>query len=104
MSIEEHSIDNREEDPTTGIPVPQTGSPQDLPLPSTVAPRPTSIIGAGLAPTLPSASVRRIFAWASPLFFSPLWLCLLIALVLRIWLVVHTNGVIDGDEALVGIQ
>src|SRR5579863_7863963 len=36
--------------------------------------------------------------------FSPLWACLLIALVLRIWLIVRTHGVIDGDEALVGIQ
>ena len=36
--------------------------------------------------------------------FSPLWLCLLIALGLRIFLLVHTHGVIDGDEALVGIQ
>ena len=35
---------------------------------------------------------------------SPLWICLLLALVLRIWLVVHTQGFIDGDEALVGIQ
>src|SRR5579863_7243253 len=26
---------------------------------------------------------------------SPLWLCLLAALLVRIWLVVHTNGVID---------
>src|SRR2546430_11111107 len=38
------------------------------------------------------------------LFLSPLWVCLLIALALRIWLVIHTHGVIDGDEALVGIQ
>src|SRR5947209_10119685 len=38
------------------------------------------------------------------LFFSPLWVCLLIALALRVWLIVHTHGVIDGDEALVGIQ
>jgi len=37
-------------------------------------------------------------------FFSPLWVCLLIALALRVWLIVHTHGVIDGDEALVGIQ
>ncbi len=37
-------------------------------------------------------------------FFSPLWFCLLVALGLRIFLVVHTHGVIDGDEALVGIQ
>jgi hypothetical protein len=35
---------------------------------------------------------------------SPLWLCLLLALAIRIWLVVHTHGTIDGDEALVGIQ
>lgn len=35
---------------------------------------------------------------------SPLWLCLLIALALRAWLIVHTHGMIDGDEALVGIQ
>lgn len=36
----------------------------------------------------------------------PLWLllCLSVALILRIWLVIHTNGVINGDEALVGIQ
>ncbi|MEO8971949.1 MAG: hypothetical protein ABI406_10185 [Ktedonobacteraceae bacterium] len=38
------------------------------------------------------------------LHFSPLWICLLIALALRIWLIVRTHGVIDGDEAMVGIQ
>jgi hypothetical protein len=37
-------------------------------------------------------------------FLSPLWLCFLVALVVRIWLVVHTHAVFDGDEALVGIQ
>ena len=42
-------------------------------------------------------------AWYMRLI-SPLWLCLLIALVLRAWLIFHTNGMIDGDEALVGIQ
>jgi len=35
---------------------------------------------------------------------SPLWLCLLIALILRVWLIAHTHGMIDGDEALIGIQ
>ncbi len=35
---------------------------------------------------------------------SPLWVYLLIALALRIWLTVRTHGVIDGDEAMVGIQ
>jgi len=33
-----------------------------------------------------------------------LWVCLLVAVVIRVWLVMHTHGVIDGDEALVGIQ
>ena len=36
--------------------------------------------------------------------FSPLWACLFIAFIVRIWLMIHTHGVIDGDEALVGIQ
>src|ERR1700686_928805 len=35
---------------------------------------------------------------------SPLWLCLLVALLIRIWLTYHTHGVIDGDEAMLGIQ
>ncbi|HJT59654.1 MAG TPA: hypothetical protein VJ761_24305 [Ktedonobacteraceae bacterium] len=34
----------------------------------------------------------------------PLWFCLLIALITRIWLIVRTHGILDGDEALVGIQ
>src|SRR5260221_13110369 len=33
-----------------------------------------------------------------------LWVCLLAAVAIRVWLVMHTHGVIDGDEALVGIQ
>src|SRR5438034_6792195 len=33
-----------------------------------------------------------------------LWGCLLLALVIRVWLVARTNGVIDGDEVLVGVQ
>src|SRR5947209_14670115 len=41
--------------------------------------------------------------WYTP-WLSPLWLCLLIALALRTWLIVRTHGVLDGDEALVGIQ
>ena len=35
---------------------------------------------------------------------SPLWICLILALSVRIWLVIHTHGIIEGDEALVGIQ
>lgn len=33
-----------------------------------------------------------------------LWACLIISLLVRVWLVIHTHGVIEGDEALVGIQ
>lgn len=32
------------------------------------------------------------------------WLCLFVALITRTWLIVHTHGIIDGDEALAGIQ
>ena len=35
---------------------------------------------------------------------SPLWICLLLAIIIRIWLVARTHGVIDGDEVLVGVQ
>ncbi|HZS76062.1 MAG TPA: hypothetical protein VFA41_05560 [Ktedonobacteraceae bacterium] len=38
------------------------------------------------------------------LSYKPLWLCLIIALLVRVWLTIHTQGFIDGDEALVGIQ
>src|SRR5579884_1899277 len=41
--------------------------------------------------------------WQS-LLFSPLWLCLLAALIIRVWLAVRTHGTLDGDEALLGIQ
>ncbi len=36
--------------------------------------------------------------------YLPLLFCLLIAIVVRAFIVVHTQGFIDGDEALVGIQ
>src|SRR5260370_35787566 len=35
---------------------------------------------------------------------SPLWLCLLVAVIIRIWLTMRTHGSLDGDEALLGIQ
>ncbi len=41
--------------------------------------------------------------WYS-LLLSPLWICLLVALLIRVWLIYHTHSVIDGDEAMVGIQ
>lgn len=36
--------------------------------------------------------------------YLPLLFCLLIAIVVRAFVVIHTHGFIDGDEALVGIQ
>ncbi len=50
-----------------------------------------------------STRLRTVRPWYR-VFYSPLWLCLLAALLLRVWLIVRTGGVIDGDEALVGIQ
>jgi hypothetical protein len=44
--------------------------------------------------------IRYIFLHTS----WPLWLCLLLALGIRGWLIIHTHGIIDGDEALEGIQ
>jgi hypothetical protein len=41
--------------------------------------------------------------WAGSLR-SPVWLCLLLALGIRIWLVIHTHGFMDTDEALLGVQ
>lgn len=35
---------------------------------------------------------------------SPLWICFLVAILVRVWLIVHTNGVMAGDEAMVGLQ
>jgi hypothetical protein len=36
--------------------------------------------------------------------WSPLIACLIVAVIVRVWLIVHTNGVIAGDEAMVGLQ
>jgi len=47
---------------------------------------------------------RRWYSALRSALCSPLWLCLLAALLIRVWLVYHTHGVIDGDEAMVGIQ
>ncbi|MGH2510217.1 MAG: hypothetical protein ACRDHZ_22810, partial [Ktedonobacteraceae bacterium] len=35
---------------------------------------------------------------------SPLWLCLLITFAIRVFLIIHTHNVIEGDESLVAIQ
>ena len=56
------------------------------------------------AKVLPGRIRQQIFARLLSLLRSPLWLCLLLAFILRMWLIIRTHGVIDGDEALVGIQ
>lgn len=43
---------------------------------------------------------RHWYSW----MLSPLWLCLLAALIIRVLLIVRTHGTLDGDEALLGIQ
>ncbi len=43
---------------------------------------------------------KRWYTW----LLSPLWLCLLVAVIIRIWLIIRTHGTLDGDEALLGIQ
>lgn len=47
-----------------------------------------------------SSLEKRRYTW----LFSPLWLCLLLALLIRVWLAMRTHGTLDGDEALLGIQ
>ena len=48
-------------------------------------------------------SASRVRHFVSFLW-SPLFLCLLVAVIVRAWLIIHTNGVIAGDEAMVGLQ
>jgi hypothetical protein len=36
--------------------------------------------------------------------YYPLWLCFLLAILSRVWLLVHTYGVMAGDELEVGLQ
>src|SRR5579884_2684679 len=41
------------------------------------------------------------------LLYSPVWLlwfCFLLAILTRVWLIVHTNGTMAGDEMMVGLQ
>src|SRR6266550_3264037 len=62
-------------------------------------------VAIGQRPTQASTQAQQQLqrSWYS-ILRSPLWLCLLAALLIRVWLVYHTHGVIDGDEAMVGIQ
>lgn len=51
---------------------------------------------------LPTTQSRK--SWKLEALFSPLWLCLLVAIAVRIWLIMHTFGVMSGEEAMVGLQ
>ena len=57
-------------------------------------------ISDGFSP--PRSIIKR---WRRTRFlWIPLLACFLITVIARIWLTIHTHGVISGDEALVGIQ
>lgn len=51
----------------------------------------------------PPGATHKKWYWRGYLSW-PLWVCLLLALTTRIWLTIHTHGVIAGDEAMVGLQ
>lgn len=52
------------------------------------------------SPAAEAVPGKRRSGW----LLSPLWLCLLLALAIRVVLIVRTHGTLDGDEALLGIQ
>ena len=56
------------------------------------------------APALEGSGEPALYSrWVGSLR-SPVWLCLLLALCVRVWLVIHTRGFMDTDEALLGVQ
>ena len=65
--------------------------------------RDREITAAGSASYMERPGVKRLQR-LKPLLISPLWLCLLAALIIRIWLTLRTHGTLDGDESLLGIQ
>lgn len=58
----------------------------------------------GLSQTLSAAKItsarRPALAWLR----SPLWLCLLLSFIVHVWLIYHAQGLVDGDEAQIGVQ
>ncbi len=64
------------------------------------APVPAEIYASTLEGPRSFALQRR---WTGSLR-SPVWLCLLLALCVQVWLVIHTHGFMDTDEALLGVQ
>src|SRR5712692_2309782 len=51
----------------------------------------------------PSRAIHSRWHWLAVLR-SPLWVCIALAVIVRVWLTVHTQGVVSGDEAIAGIQ
>ena len=51
-----------------------------------------------------SASIRSSRQPRPDFFRSPAWVFVLIAIAIRIWLTIDTRGIIEGDEALLGLQ
>lgn len=51
-----------------------------------------------------SALARRAANWAATRPVAPLMLAIVAGLVVRLWLVARTHAMIDGDEAMVGLQ
>src|SRR5260221_14078505 len=59
-----------------------------------------TVVSENLAPSTTASS------WSGKLkvLYSPLWLCFLLAILARVWLIVHTHGVMAGGEMMVGFQ
>src|SRR5579859_5971236 len=51
-----------------------------------------------------AGSLRRLTAWSEAWPGGPLLIAILVGIGARAWLVARTNAMIDGDEAMVGIQ
>src|SRR5260370_1085545 len=59
-----------------------------------------TVVSENLAPSTTASS------WSGKLkvLYSPLWLCFLLAILSRVWLIVHTHGVMAGGEMMGGLQ
>lgn len=52
----------------------------------------------------PGSWADRLVGWAQRYPYAPLWIAIALGVLMRVVLTVHTNAMIDGDEAMVGIQ
>src|SRR5260221_8163195 len=59
-----------------------------------------TVVSENLAPSTTASS------WSGKLkvLYSPLWLCFLLAILSRVWLIVHTHGVMAGGGMVGGLQ